>query len=78
MEKRLESVKKQADVLAQLESDLAKSRKQERTYEEANEVLQRDLDAMEQELGKLRQNAASAEKQSQYRIYLFYTIGLRL
>ncbi|GAA5900012.1 uncharacterized protein JCM6883_006062 [Sporobolomyces salmoneus] len=64
MEKRLESVKKQADVLAQLESELAKSRKQERTYEEANEVLQRDLDNMEQELGKLRQNVASAEKQN--------------
>ncbi|GAA5880816.1 hypothetical protein JCM16303_005127 [Sporobolomyces ruberrimus] len=64
MEKRLESVKKQAEVLAQLEADLAKSRKQERTYEEANEVLQRDLDAMEQELGKLRQNVATQEKQN--------------
>ncbi|GAA5998800.1 hypothetical protein JCM5350_006650 [Sporobolomyces pararoseus] len=64
MEKRLESVKKQADVLAQLESELAKSRKQERTYEEANEVLQKDLDTMEQELGKLRQSAASTEKQT--------------
>ncbi|GAA6009177.1 hypothetical protein JCM11491_005782 [Sporobolomyces phaffii] len=63
LEKRLESVKKQAEVLAQLESDLAKSRKQERTYEEANEVLQRDLDAMEQELAKLRQTAARAEKE---------------
>lgn len=66
MEKRLESVKKQADVLAQLEADLVKSRKQERTYEEANEVLQKDLDSMEQELGKLRQNVASAEKQSEF------------
>ncbi|GAA6010163.1 hypothetical protein JCM10207_005646 [Rhodosporidiobolus poonsookiae] len=63
MEKRMEGVKKQADALAQLEGELAKSRKQERTYEEANEVLQRDLDKMEQELGKLRQSAASAEKQ---------------
>ncbi|GAA5968987.1 hypothetical protein JCM3765_002274 [Sporobolomyces pararoseus] len=64
MEKRLESVKKQADALAQLEAELAKSRKQERTYEEANEVLQKDLDSMEQELGKLRQSAASTEKQT--------------
>ncbi|GAA5853786.1 hypothetical protein JCM5353_001035, partial [Sporobolomyces roseus] len=64
MEKRLESVKKQADVLTQLEADLVKSRKQERTYEEANEVLQKDLDTMEQELGKLRQSVASAEKQN--------------
>ncbi|GAA5901065.1 hypothetical protein JCM5296_007301 [Sporobolomyces johnsonii] len=64
MEKRMEAVKKQADVLAQLEAELAKSRKQERTYEEANEVLQRDLDTMEQELAKLRQTAAAAEKQT--------------
>ncbi|GAA5890444.1 hypothetical protein JCM6882_002923 [Rhodosporidiobolus microsporus] len=63
MEKRMEAVKKQADALAQLESELAKSRKQERTYEEANEVLQRDLDKMEGELTKLRQTAAAAEKQ---------------
>ncbi|CEQ40814.1 SPOSA6832_02476 [Sporobolomyces salmonicolor] len=64
MEKRMEAVKKQADALAQLEAELAKSRKQERTYEEANEVLQRDLDTMEQELAKLRQTAAAAEKQT--------------
>ncbi|GAA5828534.1 hypothetical protein JCM11251_000839 [Rhodosporidiobolus azoricus] len=63
MEKRMEGVKKQADALAQLEGDLAKSKKQERTYEEANEVLQRDLDKMEAELTKFRQTAAAAEKQ---------------
>ncbi|GAA5970337.1 hypothetical protein JCM11641_001670 [Rhodosporidiobolus odoratus] len=62
MEKRMEGVKKQADALAQLESELAKSRKQERTYEEANEVLQRDLDKLEQELGKLKQSTAAVEK----------------
>ncbi|GAA5939048.1 hypothetical protein JCM3775_002659 [Rhodotorula graminis] len=63
MEKRLEGVKKQAEALAQLEGELAKSRKQERAYEEANEVLQRDLDKLEQELDKLKQSAAAAEKQ---------------
>ncbi|EGU11742.2 Dynactin [Rhodotorula toruloides ATCC 204091] len=63
MEKRLEGVKKQAEAMAQLEAELAKSRKQERTYEEANEVLQRDLDKMEQELDKLKQTAAVTEKQ---------------
>ncbi|GJN94727.1 hypothetical protein Rhopal_007818-T1 [Rhodotorula paludigena] len=63
MEKRLEGVKKQAEAMTELEGELAKSRKQERTYEEANEVLQRDLDKMEQELDKLRQVAATAEKQ---------------
>ncbi|GAA5897736.1 hypothetical protein JCM8208_000245 [Rhodotorula glutinis] len=63
MEKRLEGVKKQAEALAQLEGELAKSRKQERAYEEATEVLQRDLDKLEQELDKLKQSAAAAEKQ---------------
>ncbi|BGP35932.1 hypothetical protein JCM10296v2_007784 [Rhodotorula toruloides] len=63
MEKRLEGVKKQAETMTQLEAELAKSRKQERTYEEANEVLQRDLDKMEQELDKLKQSAAVTEKQ---------------
>jgi hypothetical protein len=59
----MEGVKKQAEALTQLEGELAKSRKQERTYEEANEVLQRDLDKMEAELAKLKQSAAAAEKQ---------------
>ncbi|KPV72878.1 uncharacterized protein RHOBADRAFT_38979 [Rhodotorula graminis WP1] len=63
MEKRLEGVKKQAEALAQLEGELAKSRKQERAYEEANEVLQRDLDKLEQELDKLKQSAAAVKKQ---------------
>ncbi|GAA5884799.1 hypothetical protein JCM3774_006769 [Rhodotorula dairenensis] len=63
LEKRLEGVKKQAEAMAQLEADLAKSRRQERTYEEANEVLQRDLDNMEQELDKLKQTGTTAEKQ---------------
>lgn len=65
MEKRLEGVKKQAEAIARLEADLAKSRRQERAYEEANEVLQHDLDNMEQELDKLKQAGPSAETQGQ-------------
>ncbi|BGP28114.1 hypothetical protein JCM10295v2_007101 [Rhodotorula toruloides] len=63
MEKRLEGVRRQAEAIVQLEAELAKSRKQERTYEEANEVLQRDLDEMEHEIDKLKQSAAVTEKQ---------------
>lgn len=49
--------------MARLEAELAKSRRQERTYEEANEVLQRDLDNMERELDKVKQATTAAEKQ---------------
>ncbi|GAA5851867.1 hypothetical protein JCM8547_000082 [Rhodosporidiobolus lusitaniae] len=63
MEKRMEGVKKQAEALQQLEQELAKSKKQERTYEEANEVLQRDLDKMEAELGQLRSSQKEVENQ---------------
>ncbi|TKA50209.1 hypothetical protein B0A53_06443 [Rhodotorula sp. CCFEE 5036] len=63
LEKRLEGVKKQAEAMARLEAELAKSRRQERTYEEANEVLQRDLDNMERELDKVKQATTAAEKQ---------------
>lgn len=65
LEKRLEGVKKQAEAMARLEAELAKSRRQERTYEEANEVLQRDLDNMERELDKVKQATTAAEKQGQ-------------
>jgi dynactin 1 len=51
--------------MARLEAELAKSRRQERTYEEANEVLQRDLDNMERELDKVKQATTAAEKQGQ-------------
>ncbi|KAL8277717.1 hypothetical protein RQP46_009839 [Phenoliferia psychrophenolica] len=63
MEKRMEAVKKQADAISELESELQKSKKQERAYEEAIEALQSDLDAMEQELNKLKQTVSVADKQ---------------
>ncbi|KZV79203.1 hypothetical protein EXIGLDRAFT_632417 [Exidia glandulosa HHB12029] len=63
MERRLEGVKRQGDAIVELESDLAKARKQEKAYEEAMEQLQADLDALEQENVKLKQ-AAPAEKQA--------------
>ena len=63
MERRMETVKKQADTIADLETELQKARKQEKAYEEAMEQLQADLDAFEQENAKLKQAASSAEKQ---------------
>ncbi|KIY73325.1 dynactin [Cylindrobasidium torrendii FP15055 ss-10] len=54
MERRMETVKKQADAIQDLEVELNKAKKQEKTYEEAMEQLQSDLDAAEQEVAKLK------------------------
>ncbi|OCH92962.1 dynactin [Obba rivulosa] len=62
MERRMETVKKQADTIADLESELTKARKQERAYEEAMEQLQADLDALEQDNAKLKTVANNLEK----------------
>ncbi|CAE6488914.1 unnamed protein product [Rhizoctonia solani] len=61
MERRMETVKKQADAIVDLEGDLAKSRKQEKAYEEALEQLQSDLDEMSQENARLKQATAGVE-----------------
>ena len=63
MERRMETVKKQADTITELENELAKARKQERAYEEAMEQLQADLDALEQDNAKLKTLAAHPERQ---------------
>ncbi|CAE6385420.1 unnamed protein product [Rhizoctonia solani] len=62
MERRMETVKKQADAIVDLEGDLAKAKKQEKAYEEALEQLQSDLDEMGQENAKLKQATAGMEK----------------
>ncbi|ELU43793.1 dynactin [Rhizoctonia solani AG-1 IA] len=62
MERRMETVKKQADAIVDLEGDLAKARKQEKAYEEALEQLQSDLDEMGQENARLKQATAGMEK----------------
>ncbi|THH01217.1 hypothetical protein EW026_g1444 [Hermanssonia centrifuga] len=64
MERRMETVKKQADAINDLESELQKARKQERAYEEAMEQLQADLDALEQDNVKLKTAASSTERQA--------------
>ncbi|PFH49823.1 hypothetical protein AMATHDRAFT_4583 [Amanita thiersii Skay4041] len=63
MERRMETVKKQADAILDLESELAKARKQERAYEEAMEQLQADLDALEQDNSRLKASGAGQERQ---------------
>ncbi|RPD64767.1 dynactin [Lentinus tigrinus ALCF2SS1-6] len=64
MERRMETVKKQADTITDLENELAKARKQERAYEEAMEQLQADLDALEQDNAKLKTLANNPERQT--------------
>ncbi|KAL5533874.1 hypothetical protein ACEPAG_334 [Sanghuangporus baumii] len=63
MERRLDAVKKQADTISNLEAEISKARKQEKSYEEAIEQLQSDLDAMEQDNVKLKQFTAGMERQ---------------
>ncbi|GJE89651.1 dynactin [Phanerochaete sordida] len=64
MERRMEGVKKQGEMIADLETELQKARKQERAYEEAMEQLQSDLDALEQDNKKLKAAASSVERQA--------------
>ena len=66
MERRMETVKKQADAILDLESELSKARKQERAYEEAMEQLQADLDVLEQENAKWKTAGAGQERQSMF------------
>ena len=73
MERRMETVKKQADMINDLEAELSKARKQERSYEEAIDQLQHDLDALEQDNMKLKSLASNPERQGlSSRFPLFY------
>jgi dynactin 1 len=66
MERRMETVKKQADTIDDLAGELSKARKQERAYEEAMEQLQADLDALEQDNAKLKAMTAGPERQGRF------------
>ncbi|KAH8922303.1 hypothetical protein BT69DRAFT_1282355 [Atractiella rhizophila] len=61
MDKRMEASKKMSDTLAEMEADLAKTKKESKAYEEALETLQSDLDAMEQENTKLKKEGVQPE-----------------
>ncbi|OXG26855.1 dynactin 1 [Cryptococcus neoformans] len=54
LERRLEASRKQADIIIELENDVAKARKQEKVYEDAIEQLQAEQDALEFENARLR------------------------
>lgn len=56
MEKRAEHVKQQVEALNEIEAELAKAKKQEKAYEEALEALHADMEAIEKENVKLKQN----------------------
>ncbi|KAJ1941600.1 hypothetical protein FBU59_003455, partial [Linderina macrospora] len=55
LEKRTETMRRQADQVLQLQSLLDVAKKQERTYEEAIESLQGEVDALERENRKIKQ-----------------------
>jgi len=57
VEKRMEAAKKQAEAVQELEVELSKARKQEKTYEGVVDSLRKDLDIFEQEIQKLKQAA---------------------
>ena len=59
----METVKKQADTIVDLETEINKGKKQERAYEEAIEQLQADIDAIEQENARLKSLSAGQERQ---------------
>jgi len=75
MERRMETVKKQADTINDLETELSKARRQERSYEEAIDQLQHDLDALEQDNMKLKTLANNPERQGLCLLLQLYRIG---
>ncbi|KAG6911272.1 hypothetical protein DXG01_002111 [Tephrocybe rancida] len=62
MERRLEAAKKQGDAIVNLENEITKLKRQERSYEEAMEQFQADLDALEQDNAKLKASTAGQER----------------
>lgn len=77
MERRMETVKKQADTINDLEGELGKARKQEKSYEEAIDQLQHDLDALEQDNIKLKALANNPERQGLKSFY-FWSLCIRI
>jgi dynactin 1 len=63
LERRLEATRKQADLIIELENDVAKAKKQEKVYEDAIEQLQAEQDALEAENARLRKGQGTADRQ---------------
>lgn len=67
LERRLEATRKQADLIIELENDVAKAKKQEKVYEDAIEQLQAEQDALEAENARLRKGQGTADRQGESR-----------
>ncbi|KAJ2849310.1 hypothetical protein IWW36_002724, partial [Coemansia brasiliensis] len=66
LEKRSESMRRQAEQINELRKLLEETRAKERTYEEALESLQTEMEAVESECRKLRQAEASNKQAAQH------------
>lgn len=62
MSKKLDTVKKQTEVLESMESEVSRLKKQEKTLSDALDVLQIDLNNVEQENDKLKRSAAKTDQ----------------
>lgn len=62
----MEASKKQADLLADMEEQLAKARKQEEDYQGALDSMQTELEEAEQEIIRLKQNSNNVDRQGEF------------
>jgi dynactin 1 len=69
MERRMETVKKQAEAVTELEGLLGKAQKQEKYYVEAMEQLQSEFDALDKENSKLKAASNAPEKRENDSVY---------
>ena len=69
MTRRMEAVKRQADTITDLESELLKARQQEREYEEAIEHFHTEVESLEQENNRLKGLINAQEKPGKLPMY---------
>ncbi|CAG8561290.1 7705_t:CDS:10 [Paraglomus occultum] len=62
LEKRMETAKKQADLIAELEEQLTETRKQQNLFEKTMESLHADIDSLEQENRQFKSLAKTLEE----------------
>ncbi|CAG8570721.1 1450_t:CDS:10 [Paraglomus brasilianum] len=62
LEKRMETAKKQADLIAELEEQLTETRKQQNVFEKTMENLHADIDSLEQENRQFKSLAKTLEE----------------
>lgn len=64
LERRVETVKQQAEAIEELETEAARAKRQERTLEDNLELVKTELDQAQQEVAKLKQTQADPDKRS--------------